>query len=140
MMSTTDSQLVTTWRLAAPRRFAEPGVAGRPTTTFAVVSAPFVEEFPNLLIRSQIGLSAVLTWEIAGWGRANRPELDAVLARAGALAGHHGAGFESLNADRSDLTPRKPGESGPGGQAGRERATRHQARGASERLGAVWGG
>jgi len=103
MMSTTGSQLVTTWRLAAPRRFAEPGVSGRPTTTFAVASAPFVEKFPtgairtlcllrrpslhllhlfsvlgrirtsNLLIRSQIGLSAVLTWEIAGWGERTDP-------------------------------------------------------------------
>jgi len=40
---------VATWRLAAPRRFAEPGVTGRPATTFAVVSAPFAEEPPPAL-------------------------------------------------------------------------------------------
>jgi len=78
-------------------------------------------------------LSAVLTWEIAGWGRANRPELDAVLARAGALAGHHGAGFESLNADRSDLTPRKPGEGGTAGRTGRTGASDRAPSPGSER-------
>ena len=85
-------------------------------------------------------MCAVLTGESAGRCSTKRRELDAVLARAGALTGHHGAGFESLNAHRSDLhqgsrerAGRRKGkedgrEGGPGGQTGRERATGHQAR------------